>query len=103
MSEIRTLANQHFLEWKSRLNHIDEMIGQANALHANAPEESAVHLQITNAKQARERIAAHLAEASALPASELPDDAKNHDGLKSSLDTIGLQLEKILTTVFKGT
>lgn len=102
MDEIGTLANQNFLEWESRLKHIDEMLGRANALHADAPEGSEMHLHLTNARKARDEIAVDLTHVRTLPESELTHTANKMDGLKASFEAIGLQLEKLLAAVFKG-
>jgi hypothetical protein len=100
MDEIGTLANQNFLEWESRLKHIDEMLGRANALHADAPEGSEMHLHLTNARKARDEIAVDLTHVRDLPESALVNTTNRMDGLKTSFEAIGRQLEKLLATVF---
>jgi hypothetical protein len=99
MDEIGKLANQHILEWESRLEHIDEMMARAHEAHAKVSEGSDIQAQLAKISKARDELALDLTSFRSLPASELSNVTNRVDGLKASFDTVGLQLERVLTTI----
>ena len=99
MDEVGTLANQHFLEWESRLRHIDEKMAKAHAAHAHNPHPSDVQVQLSNIKKSRDELAAGVARARSLPASERPHAASDAHGLTASFTAVGVELERVLATI----
>ena len=99
MNEIDTLANQKFLEWESRLHHIDEVMAKAHAANANGPSRPDVHTQLANIKQSRDALAQGLASASSLSATDHAHESKHADGLKASFEAIGLELERVFASI----
>jgi hypothetical protein len=99
MDEIGKLANQHFLEWESRLDHIDEMMTRAHEAHAKISEGSDIQAQLAKIGKARGELAHKLANVRSLPASELSNVTNPVDGLTASFETVGLQLERVLATI----
>jgi hypothetical protein len=83
MNEIMHLANQHILEWESRLQHIDEMAARAHELHGKAPEGSEEHKKLANLRTYREQLSRDLDEG----------------GAHSALEATGQQLEDILGSI----
>lgn len=99
MDEVGTLANQHFLEWESRLKHIDEKMAKAQETHAQGPQKPDVELQLSNIKKSRDELAAGVARARSLPASELPHAASDVHGLTASFTAVGVELERVLASI----
>jgi len=102
MDEVGTLANQNFLEWESRLKHIDEKMARAHAAHAahaRDPHPSDIQMQLSSIQKSRDELAAGVARARSLPSSELPNAAGHVHGLTASFATVGVELERVLATI----
>lgn len=99
MSGVDTLVNQHFLEWESRLKHIDEVMAQAQEAHAKGPQKPDVHARLSRIRQSRDALALGIASARGMPASELPHTAKHLDGLRASFAAVGLELERVFASI----
>jgi len=99
MDEVGTLANQNFLEWESRLKHIDEKMAKAHAAHARDPHPSDIQMQLSSIQKSRDELAAGVARARSLPSSELPNAAGHVHGLTASFATVGVELERVLATI----
>jgi len=99
MNEIRKLANQHFLEWESRLKHIDEMMAKAQEVHVREGEGSDIHAQLTKIRVARDELALATSRARSLPEDERPARTNQVEGVQAAFSAVGLQIEKLLATV----
>jgi len=99
MNEIRKLANQHFLEWESRLKHIDEMMAKAQEVHVREGEGSNIHTQLTKIRVARDELALATSRARSLPEDERPAMTNEVEGIQAAFSEVGLQMEKLLATV----
>lgn len=99
MNEIGKLSNQHFLEWESHLEHIDELMGKAQVVHAKEPEGSDIRAQLTDIRKNRDALALDLASVRNLPESEQSNATKRAHGLTTAFAAVGLQLEKMLASV----
>jgi hypothetical protein len=99
MNEIGKLANQNHLEWESRLKHIDEMMARAHQAHAKEPDESDAQAQLAKIRKARDALALDLVSVRSLPSGELSNVPNRVNGLTASFEAVGLQLERLLTTI----
>ena len=99
MDEVGTLANQNFLEWESRLKHIDEKMAKAHAAHAQKPHASDVQMQLSNIQKSRDELARGVASARGLPLSESPNATSQPGGLTASFEAVGVELERVLATI----
>ena len=99
MNEITHLANQHILEWESRLENIDDMTARAHELHGNAPEGSDMQKQLAQIKTYREQLSLDLVGAQGHPADASARTIHPEGGFKASLEATGEQLERILGSV----
>lgn len=97
MTRIDHLIEQHIRESESRLRHVDEMMHRAKAAEQAVPAEVAARL--AQIKQRRDQVAQQLVEFRARPAGDAAV-AKQSEGLKGMLETMGLELEKALTAIF---
>ena len=99
MSAVDTLVNQHFLEWESRLKHIDEDIAKAHAAQAQAPQKPGIQARLSDIRKSRDELALGVATARGLPANGHPDVVKHVDGLTASFAAVGLELERVFASI----
>ena len=101
MDEITKLAEQHILESESHLRHIDEMMARADQSRAKSPIAPDVEAQLAQIKNDRDGLAQELVDIRRQPVDDWSSVAKRGEGLKGLLGTVGLQLEKVLGTIFE--
>jgi hypothetical protein len=99
MDAIIKLANQHILEWESRLAHIDEMAARARALHGKEPEGSDLHKKLSEIKTYRQQLSLDLLETQPNRAGSSPTASTSDSSLHSALEATGLQLEQMLESI----
>ena len=100
MDRMLDLVEQHILESASRLRHIDELMAKARTptKPATGAETAALLKQI---EADRDKLAQLLEELRRLLRSESPEAVKRGEGLKGLMESVGLQLEKVLATIFE--
>lgn len=96
MSAIDHLVEQRILESESHLRHIDELVARARAARANAAVSPQTATQLSRLEQDHARVAREVHDLRKAPASDADERSK---GLKSVLETLGLELEKTLTAI----
>lgn len=96
MSAIDHLVEQHILESESHMRHIDELLAKAQAARARSGVAPQQEVLLNRFKQDHDRLAREL---DALRKSPAPDAVERSKGIKSVLQTIGLELEKTLTAI----
>lgn len=101
MDQTRQLAEQHILESRSRLKHVDELMARAKAAHAQAAQAAGLATAMAQTQQHRDRLAQHLTEVQGQPAESTPRWVKLGETLHADLEAAGLQLEKVLTAVLR--
>jgi hypothetical protein len=99
MDAIIKLANQHVLEWESRLAHIDEMAGRARELHGKEPEGSDLHKKLSEIKTYRQQLSLDLLETQNYSAGSSPLESPSESTLHAALEATGLQLEQMLESI----
>ena len=92
------LAEQHILESESHLRHIDELMARALGVPLKGAEGDQTAARLTKIKLDRDRFAQELDEIRRLPPGEM---SKRGEGLKGVLETVGLELEKTLASIFE--
>ncbi len=95
------LAEQHILESESHLRHIDELMARAHEVPLKGTEGAQTAERLRKIKLDRDRFAQELDEIRHLPPGEASDVVKRGEGLKGVLETVGLELEKTLASVFE--
>ncbi len=99
MNEMDTLANQHFLEWESRMRHIDEMLAKANKAHANNAGRADIATELKSIQKSRDALALEIDSVRNRPLSEQSTTGDHANGVKTALSAIGLQMERLLSSV----
>jgi hypothetical protein len=99
MDAIIKLANQHILEWESRLAHIDEMAERARELHGKEPEGSDLHKQLSDIKTYRQQLSLDLLETQNHRNDSSPTASPSEGSLHAALEATGLQLEQMLGSI----
>ena len=94
------LAEQHILESESHLRHIDELMTRAAGSPLKGTEGNQTAARLRKIKLDRDRFAQELDEIRHLPPGEMSDGVKRGEGLKGALETVGLELEKALASIF---
>ena len=87
MDEISRLVEQHFLISASHLKHIDEMM------------EKARQAQLAEIERERFRLGSELAQLQGQPKHMASETVHKSAGVKGVLESIGLQLERLLQTL----
>jgi hypothetical protein len=93
------LTEQHILESESHLRHIDELMTRALGVPVKGTEADHTAALLGQIKRDRDRFALELDEIRRLPPGE-KDVVKRGEGLKGVLETVGLELEKTLASIF---
>lgn len=100
MNKIIHLAEQHILESQSHLQHIDELMAKAQVARAKNSLKPEVEAQLTQIQGARDKWAEELNAIRQQSGDNSTDTLKRGEGLKGGLQTVGLELEKALASVF---
>jgi hypothetical protein len=94
MTQFADLAEQHILEYETRLKHIDELLTHAHEnMSAGQPELSA-ELQELTAK--RQELVAHLEQMRGKSFAEWQEKEIERDGPMGIWDALAQQLEKLV-------
>lgn len=101
MNKINDLAEQHILESQARLRHIDELMAKARTAPLNVAVATQAESVLSRFESDRNRLARELHELEQLPHREASEVVKRAEGLKGVLETVGLQLERALGTIFQ--
>ncbi|MEO7937131.1 MAG: hypothetical protein ABIR55_00755 [Burkholderiaceae bacterium] len=96
MSAIDHLVEQRILESESHLRHVDELMAKAQAVRASAKVSQQTAARLAQIEQDHHRVSEEVRSLRKAPA---PDAAERSKGLKSVLQTLGLELEKTLTAI----
>jgi hypothetical protein len=99
MNQTINLANQHILEWESRLAHIDEMAARAHELHGKEPVGSDLQQKLAEISTYRQQLSLDLVGAQTHDASKSPAVNRSEGGIQASLEATGLQLERLLGSI----
>jgi hypothetical protein len=97
MNESVRLAEQHVREWDSHLRHLDEMWEKARSAPSRPPEIDAQLMQI---RQDRDEIAKALDALRHEPFDAWPKGARPPGGLGTTLETVGDELQRVVTALF---
>jgi len=90
------LAEQHVREWDAHLRHLDETWERARSAPAIPVELDAQLLQI---RQDRDAIARVLEDLRHEPFDTWPRQARHASGLTAMFETVGSELEKVVTAL----
>lgn len=96
MSAIDHLVEQRILESESHLRHIDELVAKTRAVRANAAVSPQTVSHLSRLEQEHARLAREVHDLRKAPAPVAEERSK---GLKSVLQTLGLEFEKTLTAI----
>lgn len=99
MDEISRLVEQHFLISASHLKHIDEMMEKARQAHAIEPVGPDLQAQLAEIERERFRLGSELAQLQGQPKHLVSETVHKSAGVKGVLESIGLQLERLLQTL----
>ncbi len=88
------LAEQHILEYESRLKHIDALLDKAHTVAAKRPEPE-LREQLTRIKTERDRLAHAVATIRQSPATKF-GETQGEAGPMAVWDIIAQQLEKLV-------
>ena len=102
MDKMKDLAEQHILESASRLRHIDELMARARNAHLEAETATRTEALLRQIESDRNKLARELEEIQRLPRCEGSDIVKRGEGLKGLLESVGLQMEQVLGSIFEG-
>jgi hypothetical protein len=100
MNKIIHLAEQHILESQSHLRHIDEMMARAQEARAENAFKPEVETELARIQSARDKGEEELNAIQQQPSDDSVDTVQRSEGLSGVLHTVGLELEKALTSVF---
>ena len=97
------LAEQHILESQSHLRRIDELMVRARGVSLKGAEGDETTERLRKIQLDRDRFAQELDEIRRLPPGEGggSEGLKRGEGLKGVLETVGLELEKTLASMFE--
>lgn len=93
MSEIDRLSEQHILESEAHLRHIDELMNRTQQVGATSGLASDLQSRLEELRSLRD------AAAQALEALRQQPKTQDATQVKSTLQTIGNEMEKVLTAV----
>ncbi|MGE0349063.1 hypothetical protein [Hydrogenophaga sp.] len=99
MDEISRLVEQHFLISASHLKHIDEMMDKARQAQALKPAGPDLQAQLAEIERERFRLGSELAQLQGQPKHMASEVVHKSAGVKGVLETVGLQLERLLQTL----
>lgn len=99
MDKMIELSEQHILESASRLRHIDELIHRVRQNPLKEPVSTESQGLFSEIQLNRDKLAQELEELRRLPPGGSPEFVNRAAGLKGALETVGLQLEQVLTAV----
>lgn len=99
MNELDRLANQHILESQSHLRHIDELMAKARQAKAKRRLAAQAESALPRLEQEHGRAAQELKALGSLPKPATADTVARSEGVKGTLQKIGLELEKVLTAI----
>lgn len=101
MYEVNHLAEQHILQSESHLQHIDELMAKAHESRAKSPLHPKIEAELVRIQGARDKGAEELAALRQHLGAHTAETLQHSEGLKGTLENVGLELEKALTAVFK--
>lgn len=100
MRSIDSLAEQHILESESRLRHIDELLVKARQPFLSAPAASELRTLLSQVSANRARLGQELEEVRrAFVQGSDSRTAQRGQSLKSSLEEVGIELERALMAI----
>ena len=96
MTEYRKLAEQHIVEYQSRLKHIDELMERARKGAGEAPEEPEVSRQLADLMEEREKLATGLERLRLKSLEDWREEDIEKAGPMGIWDAVAQQLEKLV-------
>ena len=102
MDKMKDLAEQHILESASHLRHIDELMARARTVPLKEETATRTEALLRQIESDRNKLARELEEIQRLPRGEGSDIVKRGEGLKGLLESVGLQMEQVLGSIFEG-
>lgn len=99
MSQIDDLAEQHIRESEAHLRHIDELMRKAQEARAGKRVPPEHEDPLRRLEQDHSRLAGELQGLRTAPKPASADTVERSKGLKGLLQTVGLELEKVLTAI----
>lgn len=100
MTKMIHLVEQHMLQSESELRHIDELMARAHEARAKMPLKPATEAELIRIQGERAKGAQELTTLRQQAHDDSDDMVKRSEGLKGVLQTVGLELEKALATIF---
>ncbi|MBT8115111.1 MAG: hypothetical protein KJP04_07010 [Arenicella sp.] len=97
------LVNQHILEYKSRLKHIEELFERANKATDNAESDSAEKAQLDEFAEAKARLEDELEEIKDMDVEHWREETISQSGPMAIWDILAQKLEDFLEHHEQGT